>query len=81
MFASALTVFRFFPGEFLSMFKALKPEEEKVVALVGNSALDYLEFLSAASLHNIKPASQFTPDPLIANVLPNYQMLRRELNK
>ena len=81
LFASSLAGFNFFPNEFLRDFGRLKPEEQKAVALVGNSVLDYLESLTRSKVRTRQPRGQFTPEPAIVGVLPHYQMLRREFKQ
>ncbi|MBI5051622.1 hypothetical protein HZC08_02575, partial [Candidatus Micrarchaeota archaeon] len=66
LFASALTVFRFFPKQFVEYFDSSGEERKKVVA--------------AAGLEVIRIVEKMAPDPEVAReLLPEVEMIKTRL--
>lgn len=69
-FQSVLTVFRFYPVEFIQRYSSLKPEDKAVATSLGRSTLGYLESI-------VKNERRAEPEKSISGVLPSYPVLKQ----
>lgn len=55
LFASALTVLRYFPKEFIERYKQLKPDQQETIRLVTRTILESLESINYYAMETLLP--------------------------